>query len=133
MSMHRINQSIAARNHAAVFGNDAESPDAVYYRRDSRCKWQLLDGAVVHGEFISQKKTDRDSRQVVERKVFIDRATQPDLVLNSEIRIGSETCSPVYNVTHITAQTSRVTLHLTRGSVQEVSRPGYRTNNYRRL
>jgi len=133
MSIHRTNAAIAARNHAAVFGNDADSPDAVYFRRDSKCNWQLLDGAVAHGEFITQKKTDRDSRKVVERKVFIDRGSQPDLHLNSEIRIGSDDCSPVYNITHITAQTTRTTLHLVRGEVQEVARPGYRTNNYRRM
>ena len=133
MSIHRTNAAIAARNHAAVFGNGADSPDAVFFRRDKNCNWQLLDGAVAHGEFITQKKTDRDSRKVVERKVFIDRDTQPDLHLNSEIRIGSETCSPVYNITHITAQTTRTTLHLVRGDVQEVARPGYRSNNYRRM
>jgi hypothetical protein len=133
MSIHRINASIAARNHAAVFGNDAESPDAVYYRRDKNCNWDLLDGAVAHGEFISQKRTERDTRKVVERKVFIDRDSQPDLHLNSHIRIGAETCSPVYNITHITVGTTRTILHLTRGKQQEVTRPGYRSNDYRRM
>jgi hypothetical protein len=133
MSIHSTNASIAARNHAAVFGNGADCPDAVYFRRDKKCNWELLDGAVAHGEFITQKKTDRDSRKVVERKVFIDRGSQPDLHLNSEIRIGSEACSPTYNITHITAQTTRTTLHLVRGEVQEVARPGYRSNNYGRM
>ncbi len=132
MSIHRINANIAAKNHAIVFGNDADSDLAAYYRDSDLCDWQLIDGAVVHNEYVETKRTDRDTRQAVKRNVRYDRTLAIQPKLNGHVRIGASDCSPVYNVTAITQGTTRTQLHLTRGDVTEVARPNYRTNDYRR-
>lgn len=124
-SIHATNAAAAAANHRLWFGD----PDGISYRAGPNCSWVVIAGAVAHGETIGWQRRGTNPQylvKVIRRSVFVDRDALPEgLKLNAHIRIGGD-CGAEYTVQEMTTRVDRVELHLQRGDVGEITRPGYR-------